>query len=164
MDSLSLTRDWVLEHNSRAMNSYTPLFSKIVDSSLWLEDDATCKVFLTMLAKQDRDHVVRGTALAIARWCNKTESEVLIALETLAKPDTKRLEEQDFEGRRIKQVPEGWLLLNGAKYQEMMQQLNRREYKRLKQAEYRKKARDLPGQQTYNRTGIMPHEEGLGPG
>lgn len=114
----------------RVMNRYTPLFSQIVDSSLWLEEDYVCKIFMTMLAKQDADHVVRGTALAIARWSNKTEAEVLKALELLSAPDKQRLEPQPFEGRRIERVAEGWLLLNGAKYQTMMEMFNRRAYDR----------------------------------
>lgn len=116
---------------------YVPLFSEIVDSSLWLEEDMVCKVFLTMLAKSDRDHVVRGTALAIARWSNKTEAEVLRALEVLSSPDKQRLEPQPFEGRRIERVAEGWLLLNGAKYQARMQEYNRRVYNANAQRESR---------------------------
>lgn len=129
----------------RVMNRYTPLFSQIVDSSLWLEEDYVCKIFMTMLAKQDADHVVRGTALAIARWSNKTEAEVLKALELLSAPDKQRLEPQPFEGRRIERVAEGWLLLNGAKYQTMMETFNRRAYDRdRKRREREEEARQNP--------------------
>lgn len=119
------------------MDLYTPLFSRIVDSSLWLEDDVVVKVFLTMLAKQDMDNVVRGSAFMIASWAKKTEAEVLEALKVLAAPDTKRLEPQPYDGRRIEKVEDGWLILNGKYYRQEMQKINRRVYQRRKQAEYR---------------------------
>ena len=128
-----------MKGNACMSSRYVPMFSEIVDSSLWLEEDYICKVFMTMLAKSDRDHVVRGTALAIARWSNKTEAEVLKALEVLSSPDTQRLEPQPFEGRRIERVPEGWLLLNGAKYQAKMIEYNKRVYNANAQRAHRAK-------------------------
>jgi hypothetical protein len=119
------------------MDFYTPLFGKIVDSSLWDEDDVVVKVFLTMLAKKDMDDVVRASAYNIARWARKTEAKVLRALEVLSSPDKRRLEPQANEGRRIEKVEGGWLILNGAYYRKLMQEANRREYQRKKQAEYR---------------------------
>jgi len=121
------------------MNRYSPLWSQIVDSSLWCEPDYVVKVFLTMIAKKDLDDVVRGTAFNIAQWAKKTEKETLEALKILSSPDTKRIEPQQFEGRRIERVQGGWLVLNGAHYREMMSLATRREYKRVKQAEYRQK-------------------------
>lgn len=121
----------------RKMTSYTPIFSKIVDSSLWHEPDYVVKVFLTMLAKKDFDNIVRGTAFNIGKWACKTEAETLDALKVLSSPDTRRLEPQPFDGRRIEKVAEGWLILNGEHYQKMMTTMNRRAYKTQKQAEYR---------------------------
>lgn len=126
---------------SQEMNTWAPLFSKIVDSSIWLEPDFVVKVFITMLAKKDADQVVRGSAFNISQWAKKTEAETLKALKILAAPDSRRLEPQPFEGRRIEKVADGWLILNGQSYEEMMRKVNRREYKRIKQAEYRKNAR-----------------------
>lgn len=102
------------------MNTFAPLFSLVVKSSIWDEDDATCKVWVTMMALKDADHVVRLTAYQLGRECRKTEQEVLDALLILASPDRKRIEPQEFEGRRIKKVEDGWLVLNGQKYKEMM--------------------------------------------
>lgn len=130
------------------MNTYAPVWNTIVDSSLWCEPDTVVKVFLTMLAKKDADHVVRGTAFNIAQWSKKTEAEVIEALRALAAPDKTRLEPQPFDGRRIERHPDGWLILNGEKYRLKMREANRREYQRLKQAEYRarKKGKPLPGE------------------
>ena len=124
------------------MNTWTPLWSKVVDSSIWLEDKNTRILFVTMLALKDRDHVVRYSAFELARKANLTELEVIESLKILQKPDTKRVEPQEFEGRRIEKVEDGWFMLNGEKYRKAMQKLYRREYKRGKQAEYRQKEPD----------------------
>ena len=104
------------------MDYYTPLWSGVVDSSLWDEPDPVVKVFVTMLAIKDPDFVVRKTAYQIGRCARKTEAEVLEALEVLSSPDTKRLEPQPHEGRRLERVSDGWLILNGKKYQEKMRE------------------------------------------
>lgn len=113
-----------------------------MDSSLWCEPDFVVKVFLTMIAKKDLDDIVRGSAFNIAQWAKKTEAEVLEALKILAAPDTKRIEPQPFDGRRIRRVPDGWLVLNGSKYRQMMSSESRREYRRIWQADRRKKQRE----------------------
>lgn len=100
------------------MNTWFPLWSGVVDSSLWDEPDYVVKVFLTMTALKDADHVYRGSAYALSKRSRKTEAEVLEALKVLAAPDLKRKEKQEFEGRRIKAVEDGWLILNGEKYRE----------------------------------------------
>jgi hypothetical protein len=123
------------------MNTYTPLFSFIVDSSIWAEDDATCKIFVTMLALKDADHIVRFSAFQIGRKANKTEQEVLDAFLVLASPDRKRVEPQEFDGRRIKKVPEGWLVLNGEKYKRMAIQEATKARNRRSQAAFRARAK-----------------------
>lgn len=120
------------------MDFYTPLFSKVVDSSLWDEPDYVIKVFLTMIAKKDRDQVCRGNAYNIAQWSRKTEKEVLDAFVILAEPDTRRLEPQPHDGRRIERVEGGWMILNGKFYQDLMAVVNRR----AKKATYEKNRRE----------------------
>lgn len=126
------------------MNMFFPLWSKVVDSSLWMEEDWVIKVFLTMAAKKDYwDHICRGTAFNISRWANKSESEVLAAIKILSAPDTKRIEPQPFEGRRIEKVEGGWLILNGKFYTDMMRDANRNAYQAGKQREYRAEKKQL---------------------
>lgn len=108
------------------MDTFAPIFSRIVDSSLWDEPDHVVKVFLTLLAKKDADHVVRGSAYNISKWSRKTEKEVLDALKVLSSPDKRRLEPQPHEGRRIEKVADGWLVLNGANYRKMAQEVAER--------------------------------------
>lgn len=119
------------------MDTWTPIFSKIVDSSLWLEPDHVRIVFITLLAKKDADFVVRGTAFNISVWAKKTEKEVLDALRILSSPDTKRIEKQPFEGRRIEKVDDGWLVLNGKHYRDLMVAMNEKARKRRWAAEKR---------------------------
>lgn len=120
------------------MSGWTPVWSMIVDSSLWEEPDYVCKVFLTMLAIKDHDHIVRLDPYKLAKKSHKTEQEVIDALKVLSSPDTRRLSPQEFEGRRIEKVEDGWLMLNGEKYRRMMSRIQRREY----QAEWQRGYRD----------------------
>lgn len=92
-----------------------------MDSSIWREPDYVIKVFLTMMALKDEDHIVRLTAYQLGERAKKSEVEVLDALKILSSPDTKRVEVQEFDGRRIQAVEEGWLILNGQKYRDMVQ-------------------------------------------
>lgn len=134
------------------MNTWSPLFSKVVDSSIWHEPYFVRVLFMTMLALKDADHVVRCNAFMLASRAHMTEKEVLDGLKVLSSPDKKRLEPQKFEGRRIQRVEDGWLVLNGEEYRRLMQSINRKAYK----AEWERKKRassgkPLPGQATYER-------------
>jgi hypothetical protein len=155
------------------MNHFAPLFSKIVDSSLWSEPDYVCKVFVTMLAIKDSDHIARITAFALGRKCwplepEKAEARALQALELLLSPDTKRIEPQPYDGRRVKKVEEGYLILNGQAYEDMMRDVSRKVYKARKEREYRakKKGTGLDGKPASNgykakeRTAISALENG----
>lgn len=121
------------------MRTFTPLWSGIVNSSLWSEPDTVVKVFLTMLAVKDHNHVVSLDTYGIAQLAKKGELEVLEALKVLASPDTKRQIAQEFDGRRIQAVADGWLILNGAKYREMMSKQAKLERDRRAQKAYREK-------------------------
>lgn len=143
-----------MTHTRRHMNTWTPLFSKIVDSSVWCEPDHVRIVFITMLALKDADHIVRYSAFQLAQRAHKTEAEVLDAFTVLSAPDTRRLEPQPFEGRRIEKTPEGWLILNGEYYKDLMRSINRKAYKaeHEKGRRARKKAAasaSLPGEREY---------------
>ena len=123
------------------MDTYTPLFSKIVDSSVWTEADYVCKVFITLLAVKDRDQVARVNAFEVGRKCwpgdPEAEKRALDALTILARPDTKRIEPQPFEGRRIEKVERGWLVLNGEHYRNLARECKHRETSALHMARKR---------------------------
>lgn len=125
------------------MNTWAPLWSGIVDSSIWAEPDYVCKVFITMLALKDSDHIVRQTAFGLGLRCwpgeKDTEERVLKALKVLAAPDKRRLEPQPHEGRRIQKVEEGWLILNGETYRRKVSEEMRLARLRRAQTTYRQK-------------------------
>lgn len=123
------------------MNSWTPLWSQVVDSSLWEEKPTVRVLFVTMIALKDADHVCRVDAYRLHKRANISEEETVEALKILESPDKKRkLLKQEFEGRRIQPVEDGWLILNGQKYRSMIQKFKRREYKN----EWQKKKRSRP--------------------
>jgi len=121
------------------MNTWTPLWSGIVDSSLWEEPGDVVKVFMTMLATKDSDHICRLDAYKIHKKCNIDELEVLDILKILASPDKHRKTKQDFDGRRIKAVDDGWLILNGEKYRDMVEKERIKAKNRRAQQRYRER-------------------------
>jgi hypothetical protein len=121
---------------------YTKLFSEIVASSIWEEDDKTRIVWITMLALKDRMHFVRGTPSYLARVARVTDDECRCALSKLSGPDP-HSRSLEHDGRRIAEVAGGWTVLNGEKYQKALSYEERREYNRQKQAEYRLRKKGL---------------------
>ncbi len=129
-----------------SVNSWAPLWSPIVDSSLWEEDGDVVKVFMTMIATKNSSHVCELDAYKIAKKCNfrcadrsVDELKVLEILKILASPDTKRKVKQEYDGRRIKAVDGGWLILNGEKYRKMVSDEMRKARLRRAQDAYRKR-------------------------
>jgi hypothetical protein len=118
------------------MAGYTKLFSEILASSIWGEDDTTRLVWITLLALKDRNHFVRGTDEFITRMARVELEAGQRSLEKLSGPDPLSRTEE-FEGRRIERRPGGWFIINGEKYAKLLNKAERDEYNRLKQAEYR---------------------------
>ena len=139
------------------MNTWAPLWSPIVDSSLWEEDGDVVKVFVTLLATKDSDHVCRLDPYRMAKKCNfrmpdgsVDEVKVLDILKLLASPDKRRRIKQEFDGRRIKAVEDGWLVLNGEKYREAIRKIKRKQQQADNQRAYRERqklrGKPLPGE------------------
>ena len=145
--------------------SWIPMYSGVVNSSLWDLDDGVIKVFLTILAEKGPRDIYTGTNYALARSARKTEEEVVAALKVLSGPDTLRKEEQSHGGARIARVEGGWHVINAAFYRKKMSEELKR-YRnakaqkvwREKQAALRNGTRPLPGEAAY-RTAETPEEE-----
>lgn len=97
---------------------YVKLFGSILDSSIWAEDHATVRVWITMLAMANEDGVVAASPSGLARRANVSPEECRKALGIFQQPDIES-KSQEWGGRRIEPVDGGWLLLNYAKYREM---------------------------------------------
>lgn len=125
------------------MSGWTKLFSSIIDSSVWQEDDKTRLVWVTMLAKSDRHGMVESSVPGLAHAAHVSLEDCLAALKKLSDPDPYS-RSKEYEGRRIAEAPGGWTILNRAKYRDEDDRARRTEYQRLKQKEYREKKRAKP--------------------
>ena len=88
-------------------------------SSIWMTSKETKILWITMLAMKDRDGFVTGVPSALARTAGLTPEECNKALLELSSPDPES-SSPEHEGRRIKAIPGGWLVLNHSKYQKQM--------------------------------------------
>lgn len=116
---------------------YTKLFSSIVASTIWREDDKTRIVWITMLAMKNERHVVEASLPGLADMARVTIKECEAAVAKLESPD-KWSRNQANHGRRIEKCDGGWKILNGQYYRQLMSAEDRREYQRLYHREYRK--------------------------
>lgn len=130
------------------MSGYTKLFSNILDSTIWGESKETRLVWITMLAMKNGDQVVEASIPGLARRAGVSSDECEQSLKRLLAPDPYS-RTKEHEGRRIKAVDGGWLILNGAAYRNRMSKDERREYKRIKAAEYRQNKKLLTGEASH---------------
>lgn len=126
--------------NDRA---YVKLFSSIVTSSMWSESPATRIVWVTMLALKDTYQEVHASLPGLARAANVSLEDTEAALKKFLSPD-EHSRTKEHEGRRIEEVHGGWRILNGEYYRKLMSLEERREYKRIKEAERRARMRGKP--------------------
>ncbi len=120
------------------MNGYTKLFCSIITSTIWREPKETKILWITMLALADKYGEVAGSVPGLAAMAGLGVEETRAALLALESPDLDS-RTKDEEGRRVRPVEGGWFLINHAKYREMMNADDRKEYLRKKQAEYRER-------------------------
>lgn len=93
------------------MSGWTKLFSSIVTNSVWVEPDATLRVWIAMLATADAEGLVEGSVPGFANLAWVTTEEMRLAVERLSSPDPDS-RTPDFEGRRIEPIEGGWRILN----------------------------------------------------
>jgi len=103
--------------------SYTPLFYGIVLSSVWMEPMHVLKVWIGLLAAQNRKHCVPLSAYQLAELFRMDQALVDDALKVLSGPDDKR-PGQPKDGRRIVWTPGGWQIVRGEDYQKLMNRIN----------------------------------------
>jgi hypothetical protein len=128
---------------------FAKLFSSITESSLWSEPKEVRLLFVTMLAKADQNGFVEASIPGLARVSNLTIEETERSLECLQGPDAYS-KNPDNEGRRVLQVPGGFVLLNYEDYRSRRSTEERREYMREYMKDYRKKD-EKPRKQLVNK-------------
>lgn len=132
------------------MSGFTKLFGSITRSTIWGEDDATVKIWITMLAICDRDGIVEASVPGLAHEARKSIAEVEIALAKFMAPDP-HSRTKEHEGRRIEEVRGGWRLLNHDYYRGLNDAEDRREKAAERQRRSRER-RNVPAQQTLDVT------------
>lgn len=122
---------------------YNKLFTKILDSTIWLEPDATRLVWITFIAAMDEDGFVAlssvGNVAARARVTIEAAESAIRALESPDSVDP----HQDNDGRRIERVPSGWMVLNASKYRDIIRRATAREQTRERVAKHRARNADV---------------------
>lgn len=98
--------------------SYIKLFSSLVTSTIWMEDDKTRIVWITMLAIADKNGEIQASIPGLARIAGVPVPDVEVAIQKFLAPD-EHSRTPDDEGRRIEKIDGGWSLLNHAKYRLM---------------------------------------------
>jgi len=116
---------------------YVKLFSELLQSSLWSEDNETRLVWITMLTLADQDGFVAATAPGIAHLARIELDATRKALDIFESPDPDS-RTPDHEGKRVERVPGGYMVLNYTSYRDM----KNRETERKKTRERVRKHRE----------------------
>ena len=97
------------------MNTYAPLDSGILLSSVWSESPEIRCVWITMLAMKDKDGIVHASIPGLAHMARVSleVTEQAVAKFLNADPYSRT---KEHDGRRIEPVDGGWLVLNHTKY------------------------------------------------
>ena len=119
----------------------------MVESTLWEEPLEVRVLFLTMLAIKEPDHVVRMPFRRLVKKAHMPPEQVQAALDVLMAPDTRSVDDQPDDGRRLRKVDDGWFVINGEYYRKEMQKLMTRIRKNNWQRENRKAAANLQNHQ-----------------
>ncbi len=95
--------------------TFAKLFTSITESTIWIEDDHTRIVWITMLAMADRRGRVWGSVPGLANRARVPVESARTALGKFLSPDADS-RTKDNEGRRIEEIDGGWRLLNYEKF------------------------------------------------
>jgi hypothetical protein len=118
---------------------YNKIFTKILDSSIWMEPLATRIVWLTFIAAMDEQGFVEFASPAnVAHRAIVPLKDTIKALKALEGPD-ENSSDPDHEGRRLEKVPGGWVVLNAAKYRALVTRAVKQERTRERVRVYRAK-------------------------
>ncbi|HUX00097.1 MAG TPA: hypothetical protein VMY35_03885 [Phycisphaerae bacterium] len=128
------------------MAGFTKLFSSILTSSVWQEDDKTRLLWITMLASADADGRVEAAIPGLAMLARISIEECEHALELLLSPD-EYSRTTEHEGRRIEVIDGGWLVLNYRKYRDSGRPASRAPYYRKRRAEKKRNSGATVAQQ-----------------
>ena len=121
--------------------SFTKLFSTILYSTVWAEDNETRIIWVTMLAMADQHGYVGASVPGLAAAARVSLEAVEKALAKFLAPDAYS-RSKEHEGRRIREADRGWVLLNYAKFRETRDKENRRAQYRAAKRRSREKSKE----------------------
>lgn len=120
------------------MSGFTKLFSTIIGSTVWREDDQTRLVWITMLALADRNGDVCASLPGLADFARVHLDKVRDALQKFQAPD-EYSRTPDNDGRRISVIHGGWHILNYELYRVTQSSEEKRLKANLRMARWRAK-------------------------
>lgn len=143
---------------------YNRLFTKILDSSIWLEPDSTRIVWITLLAAMNEDGYAHFSALEnLAARAHVSMAKAKKAIACFESPDPNS-ENLANEGRRIERVPGGYLVLNAAYYREKFSREIEKEQTRIRVARHREKVKESEGKKSKcNKSTVTESLPGVSP-
>jgi hypothetical protein len=97
------------------VSGFVKIYGSILDSTVWETPQPTRLVWITMLVMANRDGIVEASIPGLARRAGVTIEECEAALETLSAPDKYSRTKTD-DGRRIREIDGGWVVITHAKY------------------------------------------------
>lgn len=134
---------------------YNKLFTKILDSSIWLEPTSTRIVWVTLLAAMDADGYAHFSAIDnLAGRARVTTAEAEAAIKCFLEPD-ENSENKSHEGRRVERVPGGYMILNFQAHRDMVN----RDVQRYQTRQRVAKHRELKNKKQAKKTADKPMSE-----
>lgn len=136
--------------------AFVKLHGEILNSSIWLEDQPTRLLWITLLAMADENGVVQASVGGLAHRAriSREECEAGIAVLTGPDPDSR----DGTTGERIEKVPGGWLVLNHANYRDRQTDAQAKTAARVAKHRAAKKARSVTGNDTGLGNDLSPSE------
>lgn len=120
------------------MKGFALVWSKTLDSSIWRrESKETRLVWMTLLMMKDAEGIVLASKVGLADRARVTDEECAEALTVLLSPDPNDTSKVE-EGRRIREIPGGWQVVNHDLYRFSTEA--KREFWRKDKEEQRAKA------------------------
>jgi len=126
------------------MAGYSKLFSSILTSSVWCEDNATRITWITMLALCDARGVVEGSIPGLANQAQLSIEDTEKAVAKLLAPDPYS-RTPEHEGRRIEPIRGGWIILNYLDYRNRLQEKEGSKARAMRESRARKHERVTGG-------------------
>lgn len=99
---------------------YNKLFTKILDSSIWLAPDPHRLVWITFIAAMDQYGIAQFACVEnLAARARVSVEDTAAAVKAFENPDP-YAPDQEYEGRRIERIDGGWVVLNAKKYKDIV--------------------------------------------